>query len=276
MWVVYICASTVTHLVFRNINPDSRTSYSSPGISTEYLTQHNLTITTMEQDDSATPSPKNNKSNPLESRFASRSKATSGVVHETASHHRQSEASGSSSGSHSISHAIKSLLPHSTLPALGKKSKNNPRSPLPPTFQRQTIITTPDLTSMSEDELMEAHIFHSRQAHAYLEELIKRRHPPPPGWVPPKNWQVTQAPEDPTLAMNTEQPRLRDVGSLASVEKEPPPIGPSDQTRKDSAFTQGVRSSIASTGGRRTPRVVQGTQKAGLVIIHVTSDWRRY
>ncbi|KAG9683319.1 hypothetical protein KCU95_g11690, partial [Aureobasidium melanogenum] len=217
----------------------------------------------MGQDDSATPSPKNNKSNPLESRFASRSKATSGVVHETASHHRQSEASGSSSGSHSISHAIKSLLPHSTLPALGKKSKNNPRSPLPPTFQRQTIITTPDLTSMSEDELMEAHVFHSRQAHAYLEELVRRRHPPPPGWVPPKNWQVTQAPEDPTLAMNTEQPRLRDVGSLASVEEEPPPVGPSDQTRKDSAFTQGVKSGIASTGGKRTSKVVRGTQTAG-------------
>ncbi|KAH0368688.1 hypothetical protein KCU65_g3894, partial [Aureobasidium melanogenum] len=220
----------------------------------------------MEQDDTATPSPKNQKSNPLESRFASRSKATSGVVHETASHHRQCEASGSSSGSHSISHAIKSLLPHSTLPALGKKSKNNPRSPLPPTFQGQTTITTPDLASMSEDELMEAHVFHSRQAHAHLEELVRRRHPsppPPPAWVPPKDWQVSHAPEDPTLATNAEQPRLQDVGSLASVDEESPLAGPFDQTRKDSALTQGMRSSIASTGGRRTSKVVRGTQTAG-------------
>ncbi|KAH0137671.1 hypothetical protein KCU67_g15693, partial [Aureobasidium melanogenum] len=83
----------------------------------------------MEQDDTATPSPKNKENNPLESRLTSRSKATSGVVHETASLHRRPEASGSSSGKNTISHAIKSLLPHTTVPALAKKSKDNPRSP---------------------------------------------------------------------------------------------------------------------------------------------------
>ncbi|KAG9685272.1 hypothetical protein KCU95_g12471, partial [Aureobasidium melanogenum] len=219
----------------------------------------------MEQDDTATPSPKNKGSNPLESRFASRSKATSGVVHETASPHRQPEASGSSSGKNPISHAIKSLLPHSTLPALGRKSKNNPRSPLPPTFQGQNTTTPPALASMSEDELMEAHLSHSRQAHAHLEELVRRRNPPPPAWVPPKNWQVSQVSEHPTLAMDAEQPpRLRDVGSLASVDEESPLAGPSDQTCKDSALTQGVRSSIASAGGRRSSKVVRDTETTGI------------
>ncbi|KAI4748173.1 hypothetical protein E4T50_01589 [Aureobasidium sp. EXF-12298] len=112
----------------------------------------------MEQDDTATPSPKNKENNPLESRLTSRSKATSGVVHETASLHRRSEASGSPSGKNTISHAIKSLLPHTTVPALGKRSKDNPRSPLPPTFQGQAPSTTPALASMSEDQLMEAHM----------------------------------------------------------------------------------------------------------------------
>ncbi|KAG9625991.1 hypothetical protein KCV04_g11996, partial [Aureobasidium melanogenum] len=217
----------------------------------------------MEQDDTATPSPKNKQNNPLESRLTSRSKATSGVVHETASLHRRSEASGSSSGKNTISHAIKSLLPHTTVPALGKKSKNNPRSPLPPTFQGQASSTTPALASMAEDELTEAHLFHSRQAHAHLEELVRRRHPQPPAWVPPKNWQVFQASKHSTLAKNTEQPRLRDVGSLASVDEESPLAGPSDQVRKDSALTQGVRSSVASAGGRRSSKVVRGTQATG-------------
>ncbi|KAG9679316.1 hypothetical protein KCU99_g3115, partial [Aureobasidium melanogenum] len=217
----------------------------------------------MEQDDTATPSPKNKENNPLESRLTSRSKATSGVVHETASLHRRSEASGSSSGKNTISHAIKSLLPHTTAPALAKKSKDNPRSPLPPTFQGQAPSTTPALVSMSEDQLMEAHVVHSRQAHAYLEELVKRRHPPPPGWDPPKDWQVSQASEHSTPAIDAEQPRLRDVGSLASVDEELPLAGPSDQTRKDSALTQGVRSSAASAGGRLSSKVVRGTQTTG-------------
>ncbi|KAH0160041.1 hypothetical protein KCU67_g6882, partial [Aureobasidium melanogenum] len=173
------------------------------------------------------------------------------------------EASGSSSGKNTISHAIKSLLPHTTVPALAKKSKDNPRSPLPPTFQGQAPSTTPALASMSEDQLMEAHVFHSRQAHAYLEELVKRRHPPPPGWDPPKNWQISQASEHSTPAIDAEQPRLRDVGSLASVDEESPLAGPSDQTRKDSALTRGVRSSAASAGGRLSSKVVRGTQTIG-------------
>ncbi|KAG9966975.1 hypothetical protein KCU61_g305, partial [Aureobasidium melanogenum] len=217
----------------------------------------------MEQDGSATPLAKNKENNPLESRLTTRSKATSGVVYETASLHRRSEASESSSGKNTISHATKSLLPHTTVPALGKKSKNNPRSPLPPTFQGQASSTTPALASMSEDELMEAHLFHSRQAHAHLEELVRRRHPPPPAWVSPKNWQVSQASEHSTLAKNAEQPRLRDIGSLASVDEESFLAGPSDQARKDSALTQDVRTSVASAGGRRSSKVVRDTKTTG-------------
>ncbi|KAK6007123.1 hypothetical protein QM012_006131 [Aureobasidium pullulans] len=220
----------------------------------------------MEQDDTSTPSPRNKQNNPLESRFASRSKATSGVIHETASHQRQSEASESSSGKNSIGHAIKSLLPHSTHPALGKKPKNNPRSPLPPTFQGQTTKHTPAPASISENELMEAHIFHSRKANAYLEELVRRRQPAPPAWKPPKNWQVSKVSEQPTLALDGELPRLRDVGSLASVDEESPLAEPSRQirkdSRKDSALTQGVRRSIASAGKRPSSTVVRGTQTA--------------
>ncbi|KAG9546928.1 hypothetical protein KCU71_g16669, partial [Aureobasidium melanogenum] len=228
----------------------------------------------MEQDASATPLPKNKENNPLESRLTTRSKATSGVVYETASLHRRSEASESSSGKNTISHATKSLLPHTTVPALGKKSKNNPRSPLPSTFQGQASSTTPALASMSENELMEAHLFHSRQAHAHLEELVRRRHPPPPAWVPPKNWQVSQASEHSTLAKNAEQPRLRDIGSLASVDEESFLAGPSDQARKDSALTQDVRTSVASAGGRRSSKVVRDTKTTGGYIASVSREQR--
>lgn len=224
----------------------------------------------MDQGGSATPSPKNKENNLLKSRYASRSKATSGVIHETASPQRQAEASGSSSGKHTISHAIKSLLPHSTLPALGKKSKNNPRSPLPIPFQGQITNTTSTLASMSEEELIEGHVFHSRQAHAYLEELVRRRHTVSPAWEPPKNWQVSKASEQPTLEADTEQPRLRDVGSLASVDEESPLAGSEHQTRKDSALTQGARRSIASAGKRPPSKVVRGTQPVGSATTQIT------
>lgn len=264
--------SPITHLVFIDIYPDSRTSYPSPGISTQYSTKHTSATSNMDQGDPATPSPKNKESNPLESRFASRSKATSGFIRETARPQKQGEASGSSSGKHTISHAIKSLLPHSTLPALGKKPKNNPRSPLPIPFQGQTADPAPALTSMSEHELMEGHVFHSRQAHAYLEELVRRRHPAPPAWRPPKNWQVSQASEQPTLSTDADQPRLRDVGSLASIDEESSLAGPSQQIRKDSAFTQGVRRNIASAGRRPTSKIVSTTRTAGLATIHVIQN----
>lgn len=272
MWSAHTCLPAFTGFIFKAINPDNSISYSSSGIDTEYLIKHTSTTSTMEQDDTTNPSPKNRENNPLESRYASRSKATSGVVHETASPHRQPEPSGTSSGKQTISHAIKSLLPHSTHSASGKKSKNNPRSPLPPSFQGHTTNTTPALASMSEDELTEAHVYHSRQANTYLEELVRRRHPAPPAWEPPKNWQVSKASEHPPLAMDAEQPRLRDVGSLASVDEGSLLAGPSHQARKDSALTQGAKRSIASAGGRRSSKVVRSTQTAGLVMTQITLD----
>lgn len=125
---------------------------------------------------------------------------------------------------------------------------------------------------MSEDELIEGHIFHSRQAHAYLEELVSRRHVVPPAWEPPKNWQVSKASEQPTLRADAEQPRLRDVGSLASVDEESPLAGSEHQNRKDSAFTQGARRSIASAGKRRSSECVRGTQPVGSATTQITLD----
>ena len=235
----------------------------------------------MEQGDSATPSPKSKENNPLESsRFAHKGKATTaidnqhGVTHETSSPVRQPQASGSSHSKQALSHAIKSLIPHSTRSASSNKSKNHPRSPLPQTFQAQATGTTPTLTSMSDDQLMKAHVFHSRQAIAYLDELVRRKDPAPPAWIPPNDWKVSNAPEGPP-ATDAEQPRLRDVGSLASVDEEPPLTEPSEETRKDSAFTQGVRGSIASAGEGPSSKVGRGLRPTRSVAAQAISDCRR-
>lgn len=233
----------------------------------------------MEQGDAATPSPKSKENNPLESsRFAHKGKATTaidnqhGVTHETSSPVRQSQASGST---HKVlSHAIKSLIPHSTRSASGHKSKNHPRSPLPQTFQAKTTGTVPALASLSDDQLMEAHVFHSRQAIAYLNELVRRKNPTPPAWIPPNNWKVSNAPEGPPAA-DAEQPRLRDVGSLASVDEEAPLTEPSHESRKDSAFTQGVRRSIASPGEGSSSENKRGLRSTRLAASQVISDCRR-
>jgi len=243
--------------------------------------QHNFTASTMEQGDTSTPSPKSKENNPLEStRFINKGKATTALDHqhggtsETSSPVRQPEASGSSHGKQVLSHAIKSLLPHSTRSTLGNKSKNYPRSPLPPTFRAQSTGTTPALASMSEDRLMEAHVFHSRQAIVYLDELVRRRNPAPPAWIPPNDWIVSNTPEDPpSTSTDAEQPQLRDVGSLASVDEEPPSTEPSQETRKDSAFTQGMRKSIASAGSRGSAfKVGRGTRQTRLVRTQATPE----
>jgi hypothetical protein len=236
----------------------------------------------MEHEEAATPSPKSKENNPLESsRFAHKGRATTaldhqhGVTHETSSHVRQSEGSGSSHSKQVLSHAIKSLIPHSTRSTSGNKSKKHPRSPLPHTFQAQPTATMPALVSMSDDQLMEAHVFHSRQATAYLDELVRRRNSPPPAWIPPNDWMVSNAPVEPP-SKDAEQPRLRDVGSLASVGEEPPLTEPSQETRKDSAFTQGFRKSIASAGEGPSFKARRGLQKTRSVAIQIISDCRRF
>jgi len=235
----------------------------------------------MEPGDTATPSPKSKENNPLESsRFAHKGKATTalnqqhGVTHETSSPIRQREASGSSHGKQALSNAIKSLLPHSTRSASGDKSKNHPRSPLPHAFRAQATGTTPTLESMSNDQLMDAHVLHSRQATAYLDELVRRRHPAPPAWIPPNDWKVSNAPGGPP-STDAEQPRLRDVGSLASVDEEPPSTEPSQETRKDSALTQGVRGSIASTDKGPSSKVGRGSRLTRLVATQTIAGSRR-
>lgn len=235
----------------------------------------------MEQGDTAAPSPKSKENNPLESfRFAHKGKATTaidnqhGVTHETSSPVRQSQASGSSHSKQVLSHAIKSLIPHSTRSASGNKSKNHPRSPLPQTFQAKATGTTSNLASMSDDQVMEAHVFHSRQAIAYLDELVRRKNPTPPAWIPPNDWKVSNAPEGPP-ATDAEQPRLRDVGSLASVDEEAPLTEPSQGSRKDSAFTQGVRRSIASAAEGSSSKDKRGLRSTRLVAYQVMSDCQR-
>ncbi|THX55077.1 hypothetical protein D6D06_05094 [Aureobasidium pullulans] len=56
--------------------------------------------------------------------------------------------------------------------------------------------------------------------------------------------------------------RLRDAGSLASIVEGPPATRASEQTRKDSAFTQRFKSSIGSAGKRSSSKVVWGTPVA--------------
>jgi hypothetical protein len=242
--------------------------------------QHNFTASTMEQGDTSTPSPKSKENNPLEStRLINKGKATTALDHqhgatsETSSPVRQPEASGSSHGKQVLSHAIKSLVPHSTRSTLGNKSKNHPRSPLPPTFRAQSTGTTPAL-AMSVDRLMEAHVFHSRQAIVYLDELVRRRNPAPPAWTPPNDWIVSNTPEGaPSTSTDAEQPRLRDVGSLASVDEEPLSTESSQETRKDSAFTQGMRESIASAGSRGSAfKLGRGTRQTRLVKFQATPE----
>jgi hypothetical protein len=223
----------------------------------------------MEQENSATPSPKSKENNPLgSSRYIYKGKATTaldqrhGVTHDTSSPVRQSGAAGSSNGKQSFSHAIRSLLPHSTRSTLGKKSKSQQRSPLPSAFQARPTGTA--LTSMSDDQLKEAHVFHSRRATASLEELVRRSNSTPPAWTPPNDWIVSNNPEEPPSS-DVEQPRLRDVGSLASVSEESPLAEPPQGTRKDSALTQGVRKSIASSGEGTSPKIVRAQHPARLV-----------
>jgi hypothetical protein len=232
----------------------------------------------MEQENPATPSPRSKENNPLESsKFTSKGKATTaidhrhGVTHETSSPIRQSRASASSQGKQIFGHSIKSLLPHSTRSTLGKKSKDHPRSPLPLAFQGQPTSTMSALMSLSEDQLAKAHVFHSRQAIAHLEELVRRKNAAPPAWIPPNDWIVSKQPEEP-LSTAAEQPRLRDVGSLASVDEESPLAEPSQETRKDSALTQGVRRSVASAGKGQSLKVEQGGHSTRSVITQITLD----
>jgi hypothetical protein len=234
----------------------------------------------MEQENSATPSPKSKENNPLDSsRYISKGKATTaldhrhGVTHDTSSPVRQSGAAGSSNGKQSFSHAIRSLLPHSTRSALGKKSKSQQRSPLPSAFQAQPTGTAFALTSMSDDQLKEAHVFHSRRATASLEELVRRSNSTPPAWTPPNDWIVSNNSEEPP-STDAEQPRLRDVGSLASVVEEFPLAETPQETRKDSALTHGVRKSIASSGEGTSPTKVRAQHLAKLVITEETLGQR--
>jgi hypothetical protein len=232
----------------------------------------------MKQENSATPSPKSKENNPLDSsRYTYRGNATTaldqqhGVTHDTSSPVRQSEAAGSSNGKQSFSHAIRSLLPHSTRSTLGKKSKSQQRSPLPSAFQAQPNGTTSTFTSMSVDQLKEAHIFHSRRANETLEELLRRSNSTPPAWVPPNDWIVSKKPEG-SASTAAEQPRLRDVGSLASVDEESPLADPPQDIMKDSALAQGVRKSIASSGEVPSSKKVRGQHPARLVTTQVTPD----
>jgi hypothetical protein len=234
----------------------------------------------MEQENSATPSPKSKENNPLDSpRYIYKGKATTaldqrhGVTHDTSSPVRQSEAAGMSHGKQSFSHAIRSLLPHSTRSTLGKKSKSQQRSLLPSTFQAQPTGTASALTSMSDDQLKEAHVFHFRRATASLEELVRRSNSAPPAWIPPSDWIVSNNSEEPP-STDVEQPRLRDVGSLASVVEEPPLAEPPQETRKDSALTQGVRKSTASTGEGISPKIVRAQHPARSVTTEETLGQR--
>jgi hypothetical protein len=232
----------------------------------------------MEQETSATPSPRSKENNPLESsKFTSKGKATTaidhrhGVTHETSSPVRQSRASASSHGKQIFGHSIKSLLPHSTRSTLGKKSKDDLRSPLPLAFQGQPTSTTSTLASLSEDQLGKAHVFHSRQAMAHLEELVRRKNSAPPPWIPPNDWIVSKKPEEPPSTA-AEQPRLRGVGSLASVDEEIPLVDFPHESRKDSAFTQGVRRSVASAGRGQYSKVEHSGHPTRSVIIQITLD----
>lgn len=268
--------SHIAHF-FLEYQPCKQTIVFVASIIREYFNQHRPRASSMEPGDTATPSPKSKENNPLEpSRFAHKAKATTaidnehGVTHEASSPVRQSQASGSSHGKHVLSHAIKSLIPHSSRSASGNKSKKNPRSPLPQTFQAKITGTTPAVASMSDDQLMEAHVFHSRQAIAYLDELVRRRKPAPPAWKPPNDWNVSNALEGPP-ATDAEQPRLRDVGSLASVDEEPTLTNSPQEIRKDSAFTQSVRRSIASAGEGPSFEVGRGLRPARLAAARVTA-----
>jgi hypothetical protein len=167
-----------------------------------------------------------------------------------------------------------------------------------------------DLQSLTELEIIQAHVHHSRLSSTCLEELVRRRAceqvPPATGrstgkqvvakpalspdigsgtqlrrgsisdWTPPADWGV------PSSALGSvtqaQLPRLRDPGSLASVDENSPLKAKSEglaecmssgstasQARKDSAMTQSLRKSVGSS--RKTSsssRVMQGIQTTAL------------
>ncbi|KEQ93781.1 hypothetical protein AUEXF2481DRAFT_41513 [Aureobasidium subglaciale EXF-2481] len=131
---------------------------------------------------------------PLESfRFVLNGKGKAIIATETAAQVTNKQETKAAKPKLALSHTLKRMLSHSSL----------------------STVITPDITSMPDDKLVEEHASQAKQAHTYLEEMLRRRACASAPWTAPKRWQSTGRMSGKPLS-STVAPELRDVGLLAS------------------------------------------------------------